>query len=148
VDAPHLGHRADGRGRDRWLIEEYFKALKTGCACETRQLTTYAGLVRALAVFIPLAWCLLALRHLGRAVTPLPITHCFDHEQLLRLRRLLRQRRYTLPPRPTVRDAMLGIAALGGHITNNGLSGWLVLGRGLTRFLDAEVGWHLARTEM
>lgn len=134
--------------RARWMIEEYFKALKTGCAFETRQLTTYAGLVRALAVFIPLAWRLLALRHLGRAVAPLPITHYFDHEQLLLLRRLLRQRRYALPPRPTMRDAMLGIAALGGHITNNGPPGWLVLGRGLTRFLDAEVGWLLARTEM
>jgi hypothetical protein len=40
---------------------------------------------------------------------------------------------------------MLGIAALGGHIPNNGPPGWLVLGRGLTRLLDAEVGWHLAR---
>jgi hypothetical protein len=130
------------------MIEEYFKALKTGCAFETRQLTTYAGLVRALAVFIPLAWRLLVLRHLGRAATPLPIHHCLDREQQLLLQRLLSQRRYQLPLRPTVRDAMLGIAALGGHITNNGPPGWLVLGRGLTRFLDAEVGWHLARTEM
>ena len=89
----------------------------------------------------------LVLRHLGRTTTPLPIQHCLDPEQQL-LRRLLRQRRYQLPPRPTVRDAMLGIATLGGHITNNGLPGWLVLGRGFTRFLDAEVGWHLARTEM
>lgn len=134
--------------RARWIIEEYFKALKTGCAFETRQLTTYAGLVRALAVFIPLAWRLLVLRHLGRAPTLLPINRCLDREQQLLLRRLLRQRRYQLPPRPTVRDAMLGIAALGGHITNNGPPGWLVLGRGFTRFLDAEVGWQLARTEM
>lgn len=43
---------------------------------------------------------------------------------------------------------MMGIAALGGHITNNGAPGWLVLGRGLSRFLDAERGWQLARAEM
>lgn len=41
--------------RARWLIEEYFKALKTGCAFEKRQLTTFNGLVRALAIFVPMA---------------------------------------------------------------------------------------------
>ena len=131
--------------RARWLIEEYFKALKTGCAFETRQLTTFAGLVRALAIFIPMAWRLLVLRYLGRAAAALPVARCLDAEQLGLLRKLLDQRRHHLPPRPTIRDAMLGIAALGGHITNNGPPGWQVLGRGLTRLLDAEVGWRLAR---
>jgi hypothetical protein len=134
--------------RARWLIEDYFKALKTGCAFEKRQLTTFNGLVRALAMFIPMAWHLLVLRHLGRADSPLPVTRCLDREQLLLLRKLLVRRRYRLPPRPAVRDVMLGIAALGGHIANNGPPGWVVLGRGLTRLLDAEVGWQLAREAM
>jgi hypothetical protein len=134
--------------RARWLIEDYFKALKTGCAFEKRQLTTFDGLVRALAIFIPMAWQLLVLRHLGRADSSLPVTRCLDREQLLLLRKLLDRRRYRLPPRPAVRDVMLGIAALGGHIANNGPPGWIVLGRGLTRLLDAEVGWQLAREEM
>ena len=134
--------------RARWVIEEYFKALKTGCAFEKRQLTTLDGLVRALAFFIPMAWRLLVLRHLGRADRPLPVRHVLDTEQLCLLRKLLDRRRYQLPPRPPVRDAMLSIAALGGHITNNGAPGWLVLGRGLSRFLEAELGWQLARAEM
>jgi hypothetical protein len=131
--------------RARWVIEDYFKALKTGCAFEKRQLTTFDGLVRALAIFIPMAWRLLALRHLGRAASALPVARFVDAEQLRLLRQLLEQRRNHLPSRPTIRDVMLGIAALGGHITNNGDPGWLVLGRGLTRLLDAEVGWRLAR---
>jgi hypothetical protein len=131
--------------RARWVIEDYFKALKTGCAFEKRQLTTFDGLVRALALFIPMAWRLLVLRHLGRAASPLPVARCLNAEQLHLLRKLLRRRRYQLPSTPTLRDVMLGIAALGGHIPNNGPPGWLVLGRGLTRLLDAEVGWHLAR---
>jgi|CXWL01.1.fsa_nt_gi hypothetical protein len=134
--------------RARWVIEEYFKALKTGCAFERRQLTSLEGLVRALALFIPMAWRLLALRHLGRADQPLPIRHVLDPAQFLLLRKLLDRRRYHLPPHPTMRDAMLGIAALGGHITNNGAPGWLVLGRGLSKFLEAELGWQLARAEM
>jgi hypothetical protein len=131
--------------RARWLIEDYFKALKTGCAIEKRQLMTFAGLVRALALFVPMAGHLLGLRHLGRADSPLPVTRYFDREQLALLRKLLARRRYHLRPRASVREVMLGIAALGGHITNNGPPGWIVLGRGLTRLLDAEVGWRLAR---
>jgi len=131
--------------RARWVIEDYFKALKTGCAFEKRQLTTFDGLVRALALFIPMAWRLLLLRHLGRAASPVSVRRCLDAEQLRLLHKLLDQRRYQLPATPSIRDVMLGIAALGGHIPNNGPPGWLVLGRGLTRLLDAEVGWRLAR---
>lgn len=134
--------------RARWLIEEYFKALKTGCAFEKRQLTTLAGLVRALAIFIPMAWRLLALRHLGRATRPQPVSAVLDRAQLLFLRKLLARRKYHLSLRPTMRDIMLGIAALGGHIKNNGAPGWHVLGRGLTRFFETEIGWRLAREEM
>jgi hypothetical protein len=71
-----------------------------------------------------------------------------DRTQLTLLRKLLAQRHYRLPSRPTMQEAMLGVAALGGHIKNNGTPGWLVLGRGLTRLLDTEVGWRLARDEM
>jgi hypothetical protein len=131
--------------RARWVIEDYFKALKTGCAFEKRQLTTFDGLVRALALFIPMAWRLLVLRHLGRADSLLPAGRYFTVEQLHLLRKLLLRRGYQLVSTPTIRDVMLGIAALGGHIPNNGPPGWLVLGRGLTRLLDAEVGWTLAR---
>jgi hypothetical protein len=131
--------------RARWVIEEYFKALKTGCAIEKRQLCSYEGLVRALALFIPLAWTLLSLRALGRETTSRPATEVFNNEQLRLLRAILEKRRRLLPKEPTVRDAMLGIAALGGHIKNNGDPGWQVLGRGMRRFTEFEQGWNLAR---
>jgi hypothetical protein len=40
---------------------------------------------------------------------------------------------------------MLAIAALGGHIKNNGDPGWLVLGRGYEKLLVLERGWLAAR---
>ena len=131
--------------RARWVIEEYFKALKTGCGFEKRQLCSYNGLLRALALFIPLAWTLLQLRTLGRETTPRRATKVFSTEQLRLLRAILDKRRRKFPDNPTVRDAMLGIAALGGHIKNNGDPGWQVLGRGLHRFSEFEEGWNLAR---
>ena len=129
----------------RWVIEEYFKSLKTGCGFEKRQLCSYEGLLRALALFIPLAWTLLQLRTLGRETTPRPAAKVFSTEQLRLLRAILDKRRRKFPENPTVRDAMLGIAALGGHIKNNGDPGWPVLGRGLHRFSEFEEGWNLAK---
>jgi Transposase DNA-binding/Transposase DDE domain len=135
--------------RARWRIEEYFKALKTGCAFEKRQLTTYDALLRALGLFVPMAWRLLALRELANETEPVPAEALFDKEQQRLLRTLLSHRRadHQLAKRPTVRDLFLAIAALGGHIKNNGDPGWLVLGRGLSVFTDAEQIWFAARCD-
>jgi len=130
--------------RARWVIEEYFKALKTGCAFEKRQLTTLDGLTRALALFVPMAWLLLTLRNVARDQPDRDGLEVFTAEQIRLLRALLEKRRRRLVESPTVRDLMLGIAGLGGHIKNNGDPGWLVLGRGFRRFADAEEVWNLS----
>jgi hypothetical protein len=39
---------------------------------------------------------------------------------------------------------MLAVAALGGHIVNNGSPGWIVLGRGYDDLLTLEAGYLLA----
>ncbi len=41
--------------RCRWTIEEFFKGLKTGCSFEKRGLESLDGLLRCLAIFVPLA---------------------------------------------------------------------------------------------
>lgn len=130
--------------RARWLIEEYFKALKTGCAFEKRQLCTLDALLRALGLFVPMAWGLLTLRNLGRDDPTRDARDVFTTDQLRLLRALLTKRRRTLAATPTIRDVMLAVAALGGHIKNNGDPGWIVLGRGFRRFSEAEEVWALA----
>jgi hypothetical protein len=128
--------------RARWRIEEYFKAIKTGCAFEKRQLTSLDALIRALAMFIPIAWHLMLLRTLGRMESPHAASVMFDDLQLDVLRNLAPN--YKLRRRPTIRDAMLAIADIGGHIPRNGEPGWLVLGRGFEDFLKAERVWRAA----
>ncbi len=130
--------------RARWVIEEYFKALKTGCAFEKRQLTTLDGLIRALALFVPMAWLLLRLRNVARDGPDRNGLEVLTADQIHLLRALLEKRRRHFADAPTVRDVMLGIAALGGHIKNNGDPGWLVLGRGFRRFAEAEEVWNLS----
>jgi len=50
----------------------------------------------------------------------------------------------SLSRKPTIREAMLAIAAEGGHIKNNGDPGWLVLGRGYEKLLHMELGFEVA----
>ena len=121
--------------RARWVIEEFFKALKTGCAFEQRQLESLHALVNALAIFAPIAWHLLVLRRLGRQDDASPASTIFNPLQL----RIL-QRKTNFAAVETIRQAMLAVARLGGHIKNNGDPGWLVLGRGYEELLKLEEG--------
>jgi hypothetical protein len=128
--------------RARWVIEEYFKSLKTGCAFEKRQLESERSIFNALAVFTPIAWRLLLLRTLARDDSDAPATEALTPTQLQILAVKAREK---LPPNPTVREAMLAVAGLGGHIKNNGEPGWIVLGRGFEHLLILEQGWLAAK---
>lgn len=127
--------------RSRWVIEEYFKALKTGCEYEKRQLESEHTLSNALAVLVPIAWQLLLLRSLARADDEAPAADALSKTQLTILIAVSKK----LPKEPTVRQALLAIAGLGGHIKNNGEPGWIVLGRGFQHLLALEQGWKVAK---
>jgi hypothetical protein len=127
--------------RTRWMIEEFFKSLKTGCGIEKRQLESRHSILNALAIFSPIAWQLLRLRHFVRETPTRPAS---DVLSSLRLRLLHAHTKVRLPIKATVRDAFLAIARLGGHIKNNGDPGWIVLGRGFDKLLLLEEGAMLA----
>lgn len=120
--------------RARWVIEEYFKALKTGCAIEKRQLGSYTALINALAVLAPIAWTLLSLRDTGRHHPDAPATDVLDARLLLILAAIARK---PMPAEPSARDVMYAVGGLGGHLPRNGDPGWMTLGRGMQRLLEA-----------
>lgn len=127
--------------RTRWIIEEYFKALKTGCALEKRQLETWDTLQVALAIFIPIAWHMLRLRFLSRHA---PDERASTILSATQLEVLHRHPNVQLPHAATVHAALLAVARLGGHIKNNGEPGWLVLARGYDELLRLVAGYRLA----
>jgi hypothetical protein len=130
--------------RARWRIEEYFKALKTGCSIEKRQLTNYEALKRVLALFIPVAWHLMALRTAAHREEPTPAASVLTPLQLTVLRALAAERQVDLSEAPTAREALFAVAALGGHLRRNGDPGWLTLGRGYDKLRSAESIWQVA----
>lgn len=128
--------------RARWRIEEFFKALKTGCSYEKRQLESRAALLNALAVFTPIAWQLLALRTRSRCDDESPAGAILTPSQI---DVLVATANKPVDHNLTAKQALLLVAALGGHITNNGSPGWIVLTRGMENLLMMELGWNAAR---
>lgn len=127
--------------RCRWVIEEFFKALKTGCLYEERHLEERESLLMALVMFLPIACQLLWLRSCARAEPEASAEGLINELQLKVVRRFSD---FKLPNQPTIRQLVGAIASMGGHLKNNGDPGWQTLGRGWRRLLELEEGWRAA----
>lgn len=145
VDTPEQILRIVDIYRARWTIEEFFKALKTGCRFEERLLETYEGLLRVLAIFLPIAWQMLHLRQLPRERPDVAAAAYLAPLQLMVLRAVST---IPLPPQPTIQEATRAIARMGGHIKNNGPPGWLTLARGMESLAQSVVGWIACKAAM
>jgi len=131
--------------RARWTIEEYFKAIKTGCEFERRQLQDYDSLINLLATFAPIAYQLLLIRNEARRTPDADAREVLsqDHLDVLRARGRTR-----LSASPTVREIYLAIAVLGGHIKYRKEDpGWITLARGLAELELLTEGWRLSKLQ-
>lgn len=120
--------------RQRWLIEEYHKGMKTGASIEDMQFTQRARLEPAIALMSVVALTLLQLRDLSRQpqATELLASAVLPAAWV----RLLSRRRHGEErPAWTVREFYFALARLGGHQNrkHDHPPGWLVLWRGWTK---------------
>jgi len=122
--------------RARWLIEELFKCIKTGCKLQERRLESYTALLTTLVLFVPIAIRLLLLRHTARTAPNAPATNVLSRRQIKLLGILCPKQDIT--DTSTAQKALMAVASLGGHLKRNGWPGWLVLRRGMEKLLQAE----------
>lgn len=125
----------------RWVIEEYHKAQKTGCAIERMQFSYAARLQPEIAVLSVVATWLLQLRDASRD----PVQQAEPAAKwvpALWLEVLAVWRHGELRPDWTVRDFFMALARLGGHQnrTHDHPPGWLVLWRGWTELQTMAAG--------
>ena len=118
----------------RWIIEEYHKAMKTGCRIEDVQFTAVERLQPAIALVSGVALTLLTLRDASRRpdTTTRPASKLFALEYI----EVLAVWRYgKLRSDLTVHDFYFALARLGGHQNRKSdhRPGWLVLWRGWTK---------------
>jgi hypothetical protein len=128
--------------RARRTIEEFFKGLKTGCAYEKRQLESLEALEIALHLFLPIAVNLLNLRTATRYATETLASEVIEEDYIEVLKATGHKK---LPPTPTVKQVLLAIAALGGHLSQNREPGWIVLLRGMKTLNERVLGWRALR---
>jgi Transposase DNA-binding len=112
----------------RSLIEEFHKGLKTGMGAERLQLETGHRLYAAIALMSVVTLRLLDLRERAWVNPEAPA----EQSGLDALERQLLSRRLGRVLK-TVRDVILAIGRLGGHLNRkaDGLPGWLTLHRGM-----------------
>jgi hypothetical protein len=125
--------------RTRWLVEEFFKSSKTGCAFESKQLESFHTLTNLLAYVLVVAYAMLLMRSASRGEVE-PAQAVLSDKQLEILRAVTRK----LPAQPTARDALFALAGLGGHLKNNGDPGWRTLSKGWRTLLEYEKGYDVA----
>jgi hypothetical protein len=118
----------------RPTIEDYHKALKTGCRVEHRQYATALRLERVTGVLSILAIRLLQLKTAARATPDRP-AHEVAPARWVEV--LKRERRKPATHVMTIREFIRELAGLGGHLgrKSDGEPGWITLWRGVEKLL-------------
>ena len=130
----------------RWGIEEWHRALKTGCGVEQREFKTAEHLQRSLAFDLIVAWRVLACVKLGRILPQLPATLLYTLDELQVLSAALKKNFSSRQAHAlTLSQANKLVARLGGYLArkNDGDPGAESLGIGLRRLADLTWGWRL-----
>lgn len=115
--------------RKRWVIEEFFKGLKTGCNIEKKQFEDIESWKKLIAFYMPMTTKILNLREL--------VEGSINETQKEVLEAI------TGKTLNNIKDILYAVANLGGHIKYNGPPGWMVLFRGMNQLNLLETGWKL-----
>jgi hypothetical protein len=116
----------------RWLIEEFHKALKTGCRLEERQYETAHRLEAITGILSILAVRLLQLKTVARKEPNRLASEVVPEQWIMMLQRL---RRHGPKRSWSVRDFYRELAKLGGFLgrKSDGEPGWMTLWRGFEK---------------
>lgn len=118
----------------RWLIERFHFTLKSGCRLEQLQLQTKQRLRNALATYSVMAWRLMDLTYQARLEPEASCELVLEVREWRLLRRKFEPKNRSKRP-PTLHQAMVWIAQLGGFLARKGdgepglKTTWLGLGK-------------------
>jgi hypothetical protein len=125
----------------RWLIEEFFKALKTGCRLEERLMESEQAWYNVLTLLLGVATHILNLRvSENKKITPKDHFPLSDGDYAI-LKHTAKKHHL---PLKTLSDALFVIGKMGGHITHKKHPpGWRVLCRGYEKLMSMTEGYNL-----
>lgn len=128
----------------RFLIEVFFRVLKSGCRVEERRFTHIGRLLPCVAVYLIVAWRTLMVCRLGRSCPELDCEAIFDPSEWKSVWMTVRHRK---PPRrpPRLREILPLIAQLGGYVNypnRHDPPGPQTIWLGLQRMYDLALAWN------
>lgn len=137
--------------QQRWKIEDFHLLLKSGCRIEELGLETAERLSKAVVIYSAVAAHLLTLRDLARVEPTAPCTTILSEDAWKALWLHIHQKRLTAKVAvPTIRQAVLWIGRLGGHLNRkgDGMPGVRTLWRGYRDLSLLVLGYRLADAEV
>jgi len=100
----------------RWMIEVFFRVLKSGCRVEERRFERMDRLLRCLAVYLIVAWRTLYVCRLGRSMPEISCEAVFEPAEWKSVCQVMRK---GPPPKdpPPLREMVRMVARLGGYVS-------------------------------
>lgn len=128
----------------RWMIEVFFRTLKSGCRIEERRFEKLPRLLNCLATYLIVAWRTLYVCRLGRGCPDVSCEAVFEPAEWKAVYRIVRGR---MPPQepPTLREMVRMVAQLGGYVNKprDDDPGPQTVWLGLARAHDFALCWQL-----
>lgn len=131
----------------RWGIEVWFRVLKSGCKIEDRRLASAERLKRCLALYSVIAWRILYATMLSRSVPDLSCTVLLGMDEWQALFCAIHNTADVVDTPPTLAQAVLWIAQLGGFLgrKGDGNPGPMVLWKGFQHLADLTKMYRILR---
>ncbi len=128
----------------RWMIEVFFRVLKSGCRVEERRFEHIDRLLSCLAVYLIVAWRTLYVCRLGRGCPDVSCETVFEPAEWKSVWKVVHR---TVPPSvpPRLEDMVRLVAQLGGYVNQRHRDppGPQTIWIGMQRMHDFALCWQL-----
>jgi len=128
----------------RWLIEVFFRTLKSGCRVEERRFEDVERFLPCLAIYLIVTWRTLFVCRLGRECPDISCETVFEPSEWQSVYQVVHRE---TPPKapPTMAEMVRMVALLGGYLDRNGAGppGAQTVWLGLQRTHDIALCWQL-----
>lgn len=129
----------------RWMIEVYFKVLKSGCKIDSPHLQEIERIENFIAVSMIVAWRVMLQTYLPREYPDVPCTMLFTEIEWKLAYNTAYEGKRPLPQNtPSLREATMFVAMLGGYQPRKQPPGIQTIWQGTTRLMDLVRGYKMA----
>lgn len=130
----------------RWLIEVFFKVLKSGCKIDALHLQEKGRIENFIAISMIVAWRVMLQTYLPREYPDALCTILFTEIEWKLAYSVAYEGKRSIPQNtPTLKEAVMFIAMLGGYQQRKQPPGIQTIWRGTTRLMDLIQGYKMAQ---